>query len=125
VQKQKGNIDSSDRQVLWNDNRTKVLCQELTERMRDLLKEWRKNRAARKELDCKTPEEVVPELSDNELHIVDIAPAAQGPPGLQDRQNLNRITITNDKSRLSKKASLRRLSGTRVRPFLSNASFLL
>ncbi|KAJ6585256.1 hypothetical protein B0H19DRAFT_1108938 [Mycena capillaripes] len=64
IMKQKGYINSLDRQLQWNDDRTKTLRQKLTERIGELSKEWKKNRAAQKEF-RKTQEEVVAESSDD------------------------------------------------------------
>ncbi|KAJ6585193.1 hypothetical protein B0H19DRAFT_1368602 [Mycena capillaripes] len=77
--KQKGPTNSLDRQLQWNDDRTKTLRQKLTERIGELSKEWKKNRAAQKELE-KTQEEVVAESSDDDVDIVDTTPAAPPRP---------------------------------------------
>jgi hypothetical protein len=73
-QKRKGSTSSSsERQIEWRDDRTKLLRQSLTERIEELSLEWQKDRAE-KELK-KTLEESVPESSDDDIDIVDTTPA--------------------------------------------------
>ncbi|KAJ7132990.1 hypothetical protein C8R46DRAFT_1140271 [Mycena filopes] len=67
----KGVPNSLDRQLEWNDDQTKVRRQEMADRILDLSREWKKNRAAQIK---KTEEEVV-ESSDDEVDIVDTTPA--------------------------------------------------
>ncbi|KAJ7700278.1 hypothetical protein B0H14DRAFT_3034190 [Mycena olivaceomarginata] len=74
INKRKGSTSSSsERQIEWRDDRTKLLRQSLTERIEELSLEWQKDRAE-KELK-KTLEESVPESSDDDIDIVDTTPA--------------------------------------------------
>ncbi|KAJ7625377.1 hypothetical protein DFH06DRAFT_1229348 [Mycena polygramma] len=71
---QKGITNSVQRQNEWRDDKTKTLRQSLADRIAELSVEWKKNRAAQKELK-KTQEDVVPESSDDDVDIVDTTPA--------------------------------------------------
>ncbi|KAF7365017.1 hypothetical protein MVEN_00372800 [Mycena venus] len=82
TKKRKGRTPNSlDRQLQWKDDQTKTLRQSLADRITELSEEWKKNRAAQKEL--KKKEDSVPESSDDEVDIVETTPA---PPPRQNRQ---------------------------------------
>ncbi|KAJ7195469.1 hypothetical protein GGX14DRAFT_474847 [Mycena pura] len=74
--KKKSHYSSSERQADWNDDGTKDLRGKLKERIEDLSTEWKKDRAAKKELE-KTQEEAAPDSSDDEIDIVDTTPAPE------------------------------------------------
>jgi hypothetical protein len=63
-----------ERQIQWKDEQTKSLRQSLAERIGELSIEWKKNRAAQKELEKTQQQETVPESSDDDVDIVDTTP---------------------------------------------------
>ncbi|KAJ7505111.1 hypothetical protein B0H11DRAFT_1976828 [Mycena galericulata] len=73
----KGTTNSVQRQYQWNNDGTKNLRETLFDRIMELSREWKKDRAAKQQL--KKDEVIVPESSDDEVDIVETTSATSAP----------------------------------------------